>query len=284
MAIREDLYKRAGGVVAIDFQSSCTSLPHGKRMRLMTQRIAEGRMLQWIQQTRQVGRWDKGQVVPTKLGVPPGAPIAPWYSNSDLHRLDPRWHSRGDPAQLGATRHRFADDARLVCRQSARPALAAVEAMAKRLDLTRNRDKTRATRVTEGFDGRGFECVKRPSPTRGKHTIDRFAAQSAQQQIRHTLNDLPSRRAPSSPQDFVAQVNPVMTGWGTYFRPTNASPAFRGLPRFVNLRVRRSLTQRSNGRGLGWQRYPNRTRSAMGLADIGSGKLAYGAKPGPGVR
>src|SRR5262245_10523230 len=111
-----------------------------------------------------------------------------------------------------------------------------------------------------------------------------FPAKYAQQTIRNKLKYLTSRRAPISPQEFVAKVNPLVTGGVNYFRHTNASQAFRGLQRFVNIRVRRYLTQRSKGRGFGWQRYPNSKRYAMGLAYIGSGKLEYGAKPVHGGR
>ena len=284
IAIREDLYNHAWGVVEIDFRSYFTSIPHGKLLKLITKRIADGSMLKLIKQTLTVGLWDKGQVVPTKIGVPQGYPISPLYSNLYLNLLDQLWHSRGYPAKLGAALHRYADDALLVCRKSAQPALAAFEAIAKRMDLTLNRDKTRETCLTEGFDFIGFQFVKRKSPTSGKNTIYLFPAKSAQQKIRNKLKYLTSLRAPISPQEFVEKVNPLVTGWVNYFRHTNASQAFRGLQRFVNIRFRRYLTQRSKGRGVGWQRYPNRKLYAMGLAYSGSGKLEYVAKPVHGGR
>jgi len=284
MAIREDLYNHAWGVVEIDFKSYFTSIPHGKLLKLITKRIADGSMLKLIKQTLTVGMWDQGQVVPTKSGVPQGSPISPLYSNIYLNLLDQLWHSRGYPAKLGATLHRYADDALLVCRKSAQPALTAFEAIAKRMDLTLNQDKTRETRLTEGFDFLGVQFVKRKSPTSGKNTIYLFPAKSAQQTIRNKLKYLTSRRAPISPQEFVAKVNPLMTGWVNYFRHTNASQAFRGLQRFVNIRFRRYLTQRSKGRGFGWKRYPNSKLYAMGLPYIGSGRLEYVTKPVHGVR
>jgi RNA-directed DNA polymerase len=171
-----------------------------------------------------------------------------------------------------------------VCRKSAQPALAAFEAIAKRMELTLNRDKTRETRLTAGFEFLGLQWVKRKSPTSGKNTLSLFPAQAAQQTIRNKLKYLTSRRAPLSPQEFVAKVNPLRTGGVNYFRHTNASQAVRGLQRFVNIRFRPYLTQRSKGRGFGWQRYPNRKRYAMGLADIGSGKLEYVANPAHGGR
>jgi group II intron reverse transcriptase/maturase len=279
LAIREDLYKHAWGVVEIDFKSYFTSIPHGKLMKLITKRIADGSMLKLIKQTLKVGIWDKGQVVPTKIGGPQGSPISPLYSNIYLNLLDQLWHSRKYPTKLGATLHRYADDALLVCRKSARPALAALAAIAKRMELTLNRDKTRETRLTEGFDFLGVQFVKRKSPTTGKPAIYLFPAKSAQQTIRNKLKYLTSRRAPISPQEFVAKVNPLVTGWVNYFRHTNASQAFRGLQRFVNIRFRRYLTQRRKGRGFGWNRYPNSKLYAMGLAYIGSGQLEYVAKP-----
>ena len=93
-----------------------------------------------------------------------------------------------------------------------------------------------------------------------------------------------SRRAPISPKEFVDMVNPIVTGWVNYFRHTNASQAFRGLQRFVNIRFRRYLTQRSKGRGFGWKRFPNSKLYAMGLAYIGSDMLEYLAKPAHGMR
>jgi hypothetical protein len=198
--------------------------------------------------------------------------------------LDHLWHRRGYPEKLGATLHRYADDAILVCRRSPQPALAAFEAIATRMELTLNRDKTRVTRLTDGFDFIGFQFVKRKSPSRGKNTIYLFPAKSAQQKIRNRLKYLTSRRAPISPKEFVEMVNPIVTGWVNYFRHTNASQAFRGLQRFVNIRFRRYLTQRSKGRGFGWQRFPNSKLYAMGLVYIGSGLLEYVAKPVHGGR
>jgi group II intron reverse transcriptase/maturase len=284
VAIREDLYNRAWGVVEIDFKSYFTSIPHGKLMKLITKRIADGSMLKLIKQTLKVGVKDRGQVVATTIGVPQGSPISPLYSNIYLNLLDHLWHRRGYPEKLGVTLHRYADDAILVCRRSPQPALAAFEAIATRMELTLNRDKTRVTRLTDGFDFIGFQFVKRKSPSRGKNTIYLFPAKSAQQKIRNRLKYLTSRRAPISPKEFVEMVNPMVTGWVNYFRHTNASQAFRGLQRFVNIRFRRYLTQRSKGRGFGWQRFPNSKLYAMGLVYIGSGMLEYVAKPVHGGR
>ena len=73
-------------------------------------------------------------------------------------------------------------------------------------------------------------------------------------------------------------------GGGNSCRHTHASQAFRGWPRCVNMRVRRYVPQRSNGRGCGWQRFPNSTLSAMGRVSMGRGMREDMAKPAHGGR
>jgi RNA-directed DNA polymerase len=152
------------------------------------------------------------------------------------------------------------------------------------MDWTITRAKTRGTRGTEGFACIGFTCVNRHSPRSGTHAISLGPAKAAHQKMRPRLTYVPSRRAPSSPKECVALGKPRVTGGGHDGRHTNASQAFRGLQRFVNIRLRRSLPQRRKGRGFGGHRVPNSKLSAMGLASLGSGMLTYQATPAHDVR
>jgi RNA-directed DNA polymerase len=279
LAIREDLYQRAWGVAEIDFKDYFNSIPHAKLLKLIRLRISDGSMLELIKQSLKVGVSAKGVVIPTRIGVPQGSPISPLYSNIYLNLLDQLWHKRGYPEKLQATLYRYCDDAILVCRKSAQPALEAFRSIASRMDLTVNEEKTHITKLTDGFDLIGYQFVKRPSPKTGKNTIYIFPAKRAQQKVRNRLKFLTSRRAPISPQEFTELVNPVVRGWTNYFLHTNASEAFRRLQCFINTRFRRFLTCRSKGRGFGWQKYPNSKLYAMGLIYIGSGMLQYMTKP-----
>ena len=123
------------------------------------------------------------------------------------------WHKRGDPEQVGATLPRSADDAILVCRQSAAQALQALAAMARRMGLTLHRDKTRSTKRTEGLDVLGCHFVKRRSPTSGKDAIDIVPSQAAPCRVRRRRKTLTKRRAPIAPPACVPQVNQGVRGW-----------------------------------------------------------------------
>ena len=101
LAIKEDLYDRAWGVVEIDFQSYFTTIPHAKLMTL-------------IRQTR--GRWESAALdqaepqgqrrVPRAGrvhhgGRPARVTAVPLYSNIYLNLLDQVWHKRGYPGEVG---------------------------------------------------------------------------------------------------------------------------------------------------------------------------------------
>ncbi|WP_250237643.1 hypothetical protein [Cardinium endosymbiont of Oedothorax gibbosus] len=73
------------------------------------------------------------------------------------------WHSRGYPEKLNATLHRYCDDAILVCRKSASLALEKFTELVRRLSLIINHQKTRITKLKEGFNFIGFYFVKNVS-------------------------------------------------------------------------------------------------------------------------
>ena len=274
-AIRKDLYWGAWSVVEIDFRSYFTTIPHDKLIVLIKQRVVDGSMLRLIKQSLTAGIAHEGKVEPTAVGVPQGSPISPLYSNIYLNLLDQVWHKRGYPEKLGASLHRYADDAILICRKSGAYALEAFEAIASRMGLTINREKTRVTKLIEGFDFIGFQFVKRRSPKSGKQNIYIFPSKVAQRNIRRRIKYFTKRRAPIAPAEFVEQVNQAVRGWINYFRHTNASQAFRSLQRFINTRFRRYLNFRHKGRGFGWKKYPNAALYARGIIYIGSGVIEY---------
>jgi group II intron reverse transcriptase/maturase len=275
VAIMADLYNRAWAVVEIDFQRYFDSIPHHKLLILIRERVSDGSMLRIIKQSLKVGVVHQGKVEPRRIGVPQGSPISPLYSNIYLNLLDRVWHSRNNPEKLGASLYRYADDVILVCRRNAEQALEELRSITRRMDMTLNPDKTRITKLIEGFNFIGFEFVKRRSPSSGKNRIYIFPSKRSQRNIRRKIKSFTKRRAPIKPDEFVRQINQAVLGWANYYRHTNASQAFRLLQRFINIRFRRYLNYRSKRRGFGWKQYPNRLLYAMGIIYIGSGFIRY---------
>jgi RNA-directed DNA polymerase len=271
LAVQSDLYHRAWGVVEIDLKSYFTSIPHGKLMKLISLRISDGSMLKIIKETLTVAVSYQGNLEATTIGVPQGSPLSPLYSNIYLNLIDQLWHSRGYPERLGATIHRYADDVVIVCRKNGQTALDAFSALAGKLDLTINQQKTKITTIQKGFDFIGFEFIKRTSPNTGKPTIYIFPSLSSQKSIRQRIRRIANRRAQIKPAVFIRNMNLVVGGWTNYHRHGNAAKTFRRLQEFVNNRTRRYLTYRRKGRGFGFDRYPTEKLYQMGLIQIHSG-------------
>src|SRR5260364_316671 len=116
--------------------------------------------------------------------------------------------------------------------------------MAREMRLTLNSKKTRITKLTQGFDFLGIHFIKQKSLKGGRNTIYLHPSKQAQQSIRNRLKSWTSRNAPINPETFVEQIKPIVWGWVNYFKHTNASKAFKGLQRFINIRFRRYLTHR----------------------------------------
>jgi group II intron reverse transcriptase/maturase len=275
LAIRAELYRGAWGVIEIDFQSYFTTMPHDKLWILSKERVTDGRMLGLIQQSLKVGVQVQGQIEATRIGVPQGTPISPLYSNIYLNVLDRVWQRREYAQTLGASLYRYADDVILVCRQNATQVLEAFEAIVARMEVKLNREKTRITKLSEGFDFIGFHFVKRRSALSGKARVYIQPSQDSQLSIRRRSKALTKRRAPISSDEFVERVNRLVRGWVNYYRHTNASQAFRRLQYFINTRFRRYLNDRSKRRGFGWERYPDWKLYARGMIFIASGLIRY---------
>jgi RNA-directed DNA polymerase len=159
-----------------------------------------------------------------------------------LNLLEQVWHKRGSPQKLGATLQRYCDEAIWVCPGNASQALEAFEALARRMGLSVNHQKTPITKLTEGFNFIGFHFVKRRSPNTGKGVNYIFPSKEAQRTIRRRIKYFTKRRAPMPPDEFVRQLNQAVRGWAKYSTHTKASQAFRALQRFINPRFRRYLT------------------------------------------
>ncbi len=64
------------------------------------------------------------------------------------------------------------------------------------------------------------------------------------------------RKAPVTLRELIAELNPVIRGWGTYFRKAHVRGLFNRLDRWIERRLYSFLAKRwRNGM---WRRYPTR--------------------------
>ena len=156
---------------------------------------------------------------------------------------------------------RYADDGVVLCRSQAQAsaALEAVGDILASLGLRLHPDKTKVVDLREGREGLDFlGCHFRARMSgrlweqRGivRYYLHRWPSQTAMARLRAKVRDRTGRhRVGIDIRDVIAALNPILRGWGNYFRTGNAAAKFRQVDCYVVLRLFRLMVKK-RGRNL----------------------------------
>jgi len=160
-----------------------------------------------------------------------------------------------DGAQYG-TLVRYADDfvVMTATRKACEQAEQRVRRILTRLGLELHPDKTRLATLyngEEGFDFLGCHLHKRMSgpiwerSRKRVYFLNRWPSRRSMQRIRQRVKELtPRGRCHADIRDVVKSLNPVIRGWGNYFRTGNAAACFTSIDGYVERRLRSLLVKR----------------------------------------
>jgi RNA-directed DNA polymerase len=250
-------------IVDADLRDFFGSVDHEKLLTLVAQRVADGRVLRLIKAMLKAGSYGKGQLFPTERGTPQGGVVSPALSNILLRPFDREMRLRG--YQLT----RFADDWVITCKTAAE-ARAAVEAagrILKQLGVELHPQKTRIVHVRNGFEFLGYK-IKRgqrkldlpESKIRSQTRQGALYAYPKEKSIRRFMDRVrqrTKRKLPLKTKELIAELNPLLRGWGEYYKRAHVRKLFHRLDGWI---VRRIWSHRYKcWRNGGWKRLPKKT-------------------------
>jgi len=214
-------------VVDMDLEKFFDRVNHDILMSRIARKVKDERVLKLIRRYLEAGMMSEGIVSMRTEGTPQGGPLSPLLSNILLTDLDRELERRG---------HRFcryADDCNIYVKsqRAGEHAMKAItDYLEKKLKLRVNRDKSAVARPWERkFPG---YSVTRHQQTRLK------IADGSLKRLKDRVREIVIGNASRNLAAVVAELNPVLRGWTSYFRLTEVKGVLQELDGWIRRKLR----------------------------------------------
>ena len=237
-------------IVDADLRQYFDTIDQDKLIDLMAEEISDGRVLQLIRDILRAGVCDGESWQPTLTGVPQGGVASPLWSNIFLTPFDRQM------TLAGFCLTRWADDFVVLCRTraEAQRALATAERfLQEELGVRLHPQKTRIVHISQGFEFLGYKVKqgtghRLPASKRRSRSnpLNLYAVprEKSITRFREQIRKLTRRKAPLTLREMIERINPVIRGWGTFYRKADVRRLFHRLDGWIVRRLYASVAKR----------------------------------------
>jgi RNA-directed DNA polymerase len=253
-------------VVDADIADFFGTLNHELLIAKVAAKVADGKVLSLLRQMLTAGALRDGVYESAIAGTPQGGVVSPLLSNIYLHRFDEKL------AQEGFALTRYADDWVIICRtrEEAERALASARAVLEgELGLQLQPEKTRIVHVSQGFEFLGYK-IQRGKGFRykaGGPSLYAIPRERSIRRLKDKVRAITNRHTHRSFGMMLAELNPVVRGWGMYYRRAHVRRIFSRLNGWIVRRVWNFRFRR--WRNAGWRTLPEKKLyGELGLVNL----------------
>ena len=245
-------------IVEADIEDFFSIVHHTRLMSKVKEVLpkSEKQIIQLLWKFLKAGVLEEGQVRTQIAGTPQGGVISPLLANIYLNDFDHKLE------RAGLKLVRYADDFVILCKSvnQAVSAMRMIREIIKSLDLELAEDKTQITEYWRGFEFLGYHFHKfhgnRKWPRR--KAIDSF-----KDKVRHTTR----RQQPQNVKMVIDKLNPIIRGWGHYFKYGDVKKRYQELDSWIRMRLRSFIEKKKWPSGMNWK-YPSDHFRSLGLVSL----------------
>ncbi|TNL00721.1 group II intron reverse transcriptase/maturase [Kosakonia cowanii] len=261
-ALRE-IYKwlnfKCHWVIDADLKGYFDTIPHDKLMLSVKTRVTDRSVLKLIEMWLKSDVMGDSSRTEDNTGTPQGGVISPLLANIYLHWLDHYWDKQGfGQRQHDAHLVRYADDFVILCRRNPGFYMQQARKLLNHLGLTLNEEKTKVVRATNNpFEFLGHTFTVKPSKRTGKLKTYYYPSTKSMKSVKKKLKGVISHSQHWNLTELIKlKINPVLRGWGNYFRASNSRLHFRSIANYTVYTLCIMLRKKHKKRSKGWRDHP----------------------------